>query len=141
LPWVERLFERFASMYGAKFLDLWRDMDIARVKDAWAEELAGLTVDEIKTGLAAMKTKPWPPTLPEFIVLCRPPRDARADWAEAVEQMRVRLKGQGGDRWSRPQVYWAAVAIGLHDLNQHTWEQIRARWENALASAKTDAVP
>lgn len=141
LPWVERLFERFAAMYGTKFLDLWRDMDVQAVKAAWAEDLAGMTVDEIKAGIDALKTKPWPPTLPEFIALCRPVLDPKVEWAEACEQMRIRLQGKGEDRWSRPQVYWAAVKIGQYDLERQPWEQIKARWIYSLDNAKADPLP
>lgn len=141
IAWIERLFERLSVMYGNKFIDLWRGLDLDSVKRAWAEDLAGLTTDELKRGLDACKREEWPPTLPQFINLCRPQRDTRADWAEACEQMRIRLKGQGGDTWSRPQVYWAAVAIGNFDLNQVPWEQIRPRWEKALADAKTGPIP
>lgn len=128
-------------MYGNKFLDLWRDLDLNKVKQAWAEDLAGFSANEIKTGLDVCRQKPWPPTLPEFMLLCRPPIDPRNDWQEACEQMRVRLLGKGEDRWSRPQVYWAAVTIGWHDLNQTTWEQIKTRWGTALKDAKSDPIP
>lgn len=139
--WIERLFERMAGLYGARFADAWRGVDPERVKRTWGEELAGFTGDEIARGVTALKTRDWPPTLPEFAKLCRPPSDARADWAEACEQMRIRLDGKGADVWSRPEVYWAAVAVGWHDLNSAAWEQIKTRWANALASAKTDPVP
>lgn len=138
--WIERLFERMEGYYGARFADQWRGIDPAAMKRCWADELGELTRDEIAAGVAALKTRDWPPTLPEFLKLCRPPTDARADWAEACEQMRVRVAG-GADRWSRPQVYWAAVAVGLHDLNGMAWEQIRVRWERALANAGGEAVP
>ncbi|WP_287995345.1 hypothetical protein [Acidiphilium sp.] len=55
--------------------------------------------------------------------------------------MAVRMRGQGEDRWSRPQVYWAAVAIGNYDLQTYGWEPIRHRWERALAMSKTDPIP
>ena len=109
--WIDRLFERLSAFYGNKFLDLWRNLDAQSVRRAWAEELAGFTPDELKRGLAACRAREWPPTLPEFMGLCRPSRDAKAEWAEACEQMRVRLQGKGADRWSRPEVYWAAIAI------------------------------
>lgn len=141
LSWIDRLFERFTAMYGNRFLDLWRDLDTQAIKRAWAEDLAGLTADEIKAGLLALRNKPWPPTLPEFITLCRPPIDPKADWVEACEQMRIRLQAKGEDRWSRPQVYWAAVKIGQYDLQNLTWEQVRARWEKALEEAKADGIP
>ena len=139
--WVDRLFEVFNARYGAKFADLWRDLDPGDLKLAWSEDLAGYSGDEIRRGLELSKTRTWPPTLPEFMLLCRPLADSRADWAEACEQMPVRLRGDGTDRWSRVEVYWAAVAIGNHDLQTLPWEQLRARWERALATAKTDPIP
>jgi hypothetical protein len=139
--WIERLFDRLIAMYGRKFLDLWSGLDLERVKLAWAEDLSGYTANELRAGIEACKGKPWPPTLPEFMTFCRPPIDAKVEWAEAVEQMRIRLGGQGGDKWSRNEVYWAAVAIGSFELNQASWEQIRARWEAAIRNAKSDPIP
>ena len=139
--WIERLFERMSGFYGARFADAWRGIEPEAMKRCWAEELAGYSGDEIATGVKALKTRDWPPTLPEFLKLCRPALDARTEWAEACEQMRIRLQGHGGDAWTRPQVYWAAVAIGWYDLNSTAWEQIKTRWTNALANAKADAIP
>lgn len=139
--WVERLFTRLATMYGNKFLDMWKGLDLQAVKTAWGEDLAGYTADELKRGLDWCKTKDWPPTLPAFMTACRPVMDEKTEWAEACEQMRIRLECKGGDVWSRPQVYWAAVAIGWYDLNSTSWEQIRARWSKAIADAKSDAIP
>lgn len=139
--WVDRLFEVFQARYGARFADQWRDLDPARLKLAWAEDLAGYTAEELRRGLDASKARAWPPTLPEFMLLCRPLADARGEWVEACEQMPVRLRGNGEDRWSRPEVYWAAVSIGNHDLQTLPWEQVRARWERALATAKADPIP
>lgn len=139
--WVERLFTRLATMYGNKFLDMWKGINLQAVKTAWGEDLAGYSGDELKRGIDWCKSQTWPPTLPEFMTACRPVADARTEWAEACEQMRIRLQGKGADHWSRQQVYWAAVAIGWYDLNSTAWEQIRTRWGNALANAKTDAIP
>lgn len=139
--WVERLFTRLATMYGNKFLDMWKGLDLQAVKQAWAEDLAGYSADELKRGLEWCKAQAWPPTLPEFMTACRPVLDAKSEWAEACDQMRIRLEGKGADTWSRPQVYWAAVAIGWYDLNSTAWEQIRSRWTKALADAKADPIP
>ena len=139
--WIDRLWQRFLLMYGNKFSDMWRDLDPAAVKRAWAEDLAGYTGAELKRGLEWCKTQKWPPTLPEFMTACRPVMDSRTEWAEACEQMRIRLEGRGADTWSRPQVYWAAVAIGWYDLNSTAWEQIRSRWTKALSDAKADPIP
>lgn len=139
--WTERLFTRLATMYGTKFLDMWKGLDLNAVKQAWAEDLAGYSADELKRGLEWCKTQDWPPTLPAFMTACRPVLDAKSEWAEACDQMRIRLEGRGNDRWTRPQVYWAAVAIGAFDMNNSSWDQISARWKAALATAKTDPIP
>ena len=71
--WIDRLFARLSSMYGTKLSDLWRGSDPHEVKAVWAEKLAGFydMPDCIKNALDACDDKPWPPTLPEFIALCR----------------------------------------------------------------------
>lgn len=139
--WVERIFQRMENFY----LSLWKDrfgtIPRDRVKQAWAEELAGYTAIEIKRGLDTCKTNKFPPSLPEFLNACRPQADTKSDWAEACEQMRIRLQGHGADVWSRPQVYWAAVLIGWHDLNLTPWEQIKQRWANALEKSRSDPIP
>lgn len=139
--WVERIFQRMENYY----LSLWKDrfgtFSRERVKQAWAEELAGYSAQEIKRGLDAAKGMKFPPTLPEFLTACRPPLDAKTSWAEACEQMRIRLQGKGEDRWSNPKIYWAAVKVGAYDLNSLSWDQIRTRWNVAMAEAKDDAVP
>ena len=139
--WAERIFQRMENFYLSKWVDSFGSIPRERVKQAWAEELAGYQAAEIKRGLESCRTRQWPPTLPEFLMLCRPVLDAKTEWAEACEQMRIRLDGKGGDTWTRPQVYWAAVSIGWYDLNSTAWEQIRTRWINALANAKHDAIP
>lgn len=139
--WIDRLWQRFLLMYGNKFTDMWRDLDPDAVKRAWAEDLAGYRGDELKRGLEWCKTQKWPPTLPEFMTACRPVMDAKTEWAEACEQMRIRLEGRGSDTWSRPQVYWAAVAIGWYDLNGTPWEKMQSRWNAAIGKARPDPIP
>lgn len=139
--WIDRIWQRFFMMYGNKFADMWRGLEPDAVKRAWAEDLAGYSAEEIKRGIDWCKSQDWPPTLPAFMAACRPVMGARTEWAEACEQMRIRLEGKGADVWSRPQVYWAAVSVGWYDLNNTAWEQIKARWENALENAKSDPIP
>lgn len=127
--WIERLWDRLKTMYGAKFIDLWRDVDPIQLKQAWAEEFAGYTANEIKRGLEACKIRPFPPTLPELLTLCRPAMTAESAFYEAVEQIRRRPDGR--DKWSHPAVYWAAVKIGAHDLQNMPWPSIKGRWTAA----------
>lgn len=137
----EQIFRFLEDRYGAKFIDSLGGLPRERVLLAWREELIGYTPREIKRGLNACRSRAWPPTCMEFLLLCRPVADAKGEWVEAREQMAVRMRGLGGDVWSRPQVYWAAAAIGGFDLQTQGWEPIRTRWEYALANAKSDPIP
>lgn len=128
--WIDRLFGRFSAMYGSKFADLWRGCNLADVKALWADELGAMSRDELATGAAACKTRDWPPTLPEFLKLCRPPIDFESAYLEAVEQMRRRETGD--DKWSQPAIYWAAVTIGSWDLRNATWGAIKHRWSRVF---------
>lgn len=71
--WIERLFNRLSALYGSKFADLWRGTDLENVKRTWAEKLGGFAdrPEIIRYALDACDDRPWPPTLPEFIGLCR----------------------------------------------------------------------
>lgn len=71
--WIEGLFDRMAAMYGSKFADLWRGTEPAKVRAMWAEKLAGFADQPkaIKAALDALDERPFPPTLPEFLQLCR----------------------------------------------------------------------
>lgn len=128
--WVERLFARLSAMYGARFADMWSGLDMAKVKAAWAEDLGDLTLDEVTRGVSACKLRDWPPTLPEFLSLCRPSLDPESAFSEAVQQMA--LRDQGRDRWSHPAIYWAAVTIGAFDLRNMAWSAIKPRWSRVL---------
>lgn len=141
--WIEYIFNWMEKRY----LNKWRDglgaIPRDEMKDAWAEDLAGCNRDELRNGLAVckQKSKIFPPNSLEFLDYCRPQSDTKADWAEAREQMRIRLQGRGSDVWSRPQVYWAAAAVGWYDLHLMPWEQIKTRWDEALTAAKGDEIP
>ena len=120
--WVERLFTKMVSFYGARFADAWRGVDVAQVKADWAEELADYGVDEIRRSIARLRDRPFPPTLPEFLLLCRPKPDPQAAHAEACRLI-GRLEG-----WSDCAVFWAAREIGYFDLKTLAYERLRGRW-------------
>lgn len=71
--WIERIFKKMSVNYGSKFADLWRGTDPVDMKNEWAYKLAGFAdmPKEIKEALDALDDKPYPPTLPEFLALCR----------------------------------------------------------------------
>lgn len=148
--WVDRLFARLSAMYGARFADMWGGLRQDAVKAVWAEDLADLTTEEVARGVDLCRSAKFPPTLPEFRAMCRPPVDAEAAFVEAVTQMA--LREQGIDRWSHPAIFWAATTVGSFDLRNASWSAIKARWARLLQAefakgewpdvpARRDALP
>ncbi|WP_338618167.1 hypothetical protein [Pigmentiphaga sp. CHJ604] len=117
--------------YGGKFVQLWGDISNAKLLEHLALRLAGYTAGEVRRGIQACATRPFPPTIPEFLVLCRPPVEPEAAFHEAVTGMQARKHGELG-YWSHPAIYWAAVRIGMHDLLANGYPALKGRWENAL---------
>lgn len=134
LAGVEALFSEFEALYGSRFADMWRHTDVAHVKSLWAKALAGLTGREIRAGLAACGSRPWPPSLPEFMTLCRPEADAEKAFALAQEQVSRRSAGE--DVWPDRAVYWAAVAFGFYDLRSMSWATAKNRWSRVWAEKR-----
>lgn len=128
--WVESLFARMEAMYGSKFLDMWRGADIGLVKTMWGDEMGKLSGEELKRGYSALMAQDWPPSLPAFVKLCRPPIDPMKAYYEAVAGTQARSNGEAGT-WSHPAIYWAAMPLSF-DLGTQTYSQIKARWERAL---------
>lgn len=71
--WIEKIFQKFEDYYGAKWAAQYGNFPRERVKGTWAEELAGFATKPecISQALTAQKSSPFPPTLPEFLGLCR----------------------------------------------------------------------
>jgi hypothetical protein len=71
--WIEKLFQKFEDFYGAKWAAQYGDFPRDRVKRTWAEELGGFAdmPGAIAGAISAQKSGPFPPTLPEFLSLCR----------------------------------------------------------------------
>lgn len=131
-PWIKKLFQRLTAMYGSKLPQMWGGVPEEAVHAVWAEDLAGFSGDEIAVGLQACKQRDWPPTLPEFLKLCRPWMAPEVAYHEAVHGMTARQRGQMGS-WSHPAVYWAAIGVSTVDLLGSTYGQIKARWEKTLS--------
>jgi hypothetical protein len=73
--WIDRLFLRLSGMYGNRFADMWRGIEIAEVKLCWSQELAEFRGETIGNAIKLLVNNKFPPTLPEFIQHCI---DARA---------------------------------------------------------------
>lgn len=144
---VEIIWDWLTKRYGAVFLDMWSwsdDAGLQEIKQAWSEELAGFTEQELRTGLIGCKRYcEMPPTLPKFMRLCRPPVEYESMFYEAVKCMARR--GTGLEKWPSKAVYWAAVKIGAFDLKNGSWATLQKRWVSALdemlASADLPEIP
>lgn len=133
LSWVESLFGRMSAMYGKKFSDMWQGSDISTVKAIWAEEMGKLSNEELKRGYGALMTRDWPPSLPEYVKMCKPSIDPMNAYQEAVSGLQARSNGKQG-KWSHPAIYWAAVPMA-YDLSSQTYAQMKMRWDRALANS------
>lgn len=140
LSWIEALFEKMSLNYGAKFADQWRGVDPEALKRHWAEKLGGYGREEIARGVNSLDTRDWPPTMPEFLKLCRPPISPDAAYHEACMQYPLWVEGKEF-RFSRLEIFWAAKSIGIFDLRNLRYDQIKGRWAQALEDAARDPIP
>lgn len=69
---ILRLFQRFNSIYGKHWADLWKDAQLDEVVNDWAEYLDGVNPYTMKDAIdhCANHLK-FPPTLPEFKMICK----------------------------------------------------------------------
>lgn len=82
--WVATLFEKMTRMWGNRFLDAWRDVDLEGVMQEWGSGLKKLSNGELKAGVGALMTLKYPPSLPEFYALCKQMRLAEAQPNQAL---------------------------------------------------------
>ena len=123
---VERIFKRMAEIYGARFADMWDGVtDFDSVKAEWGDALTGYTVEEIKLGVESCRRRAWPPTLPEFLAMCRPPPDYERLYRQAADAIHTR-------RWPSRLCYWAAQSFGVVDLRVMTYKVAAARWRRCV---------
>lgn len=135
MPWIERLFSRLHGFYAAKFAEQWKGADIGMVKALWAEELGGYSPAEIAAGLEGCRKRDWPPTLPEFLKLCRPPLNHTMLWYEAQTAARERDQGKVGT-WSAPWVF-AAFREMAFEVRSGEFGKHGERWRFELERAKS----
>jgi len=130
--WVKALFAKLSARYGTLFADRYAGVPQDVLIAEWGAELAGFTGEDIRRGLDGCRELKFPPTLPEFITLCRPPIEPHTAFMEAMRNMRERDFGKN-PAWSHPAIYWATVEVTYYDMRQSTYSTIKARWERALA--------
>lgn len=129
---VERLFSRFVSLYGSqKVGSMWADADLSEVKALWAQQLTRYKPATIGLALQNLMASgnEWPPTLPEFMEMCRQASIAREQHSPAVmlpaqrarpevvrshiEQVTSAVSKRRGSR------DWARKIIARHESGEH----------------------
>jgi hypothetical protein len=71
-PLIDLLFQRFATLYGSRWLDMWRGIPVDQVKATWSDLLVGCTAEDVRRALTHVQThNPYPPSGPEFAMLVR----------------------------------------------------------------------
>ena len=118
-------------LYGAKFAQQWQGLSPRELREAWDKHLADMTEREVRAGLVACLSREWPPSLPEFLKLCRPWMNPEVAFHDAVVGMAARRRGEMGV-WFHPAIYWAAVTVGTHDILNATYGHIKGRWDRAF---------
>ena len=134
---MDGLIDYLAVMYGARFVDAYRGTSPEALRAVWRHELQGYTGEELQRGLTGCRLLKFPPTLPEFLALCRPPIDCEAAFYEAGQQL-ARRSADGSDVWSHPAVYHAAVALSFELRQGMPYAALRTRWAVALTQAERD---
>jgi hypothetical protein len=66
------LWRKMMNVYGARFLDMWEGVDVAEMQATWTDAMRGTTREALQRGVSALWHTKRPPTLPEFLELCRP---------------------------------------------------------------------
>ncbi len=125
--WVERIFQRMQGLYGSLWVDRWRsgetverngrqfDRGLLNAKATWAQELGGFSGqhERIARALESCRHRSMPPTLPEFLDLCRqqvaeqtlslppPTQDAERRQRNIEQATAVKIGGDVGKDWAR----------------------------------------
>jgi hypothetical protein len=142
--WIDALFAKMSTYYGNKFADMWRDGNMQAIKAVWFEECLKLSREDFTRGANALMSQEWPPTLPQFISLCKVKINALSGYYEAINGLAARERGEIGE-WSHPAIFWASVKVGAFDLKNQGYAAIKGRWEAAfeeeMAKGQWAAIP
>ena len=67
---MDFLWGRMTEIYGHK----WTSSYGTKPTDVWSKQLSALSRDDLKRGVTVCMTngEAWPPSLPEFLAMCRP---------------------------------------------------------------------
>jgi len=136
--WVEKFFGNLTMLYGNRMEKMWQGLDRNQVMAFWHQKLDGYSRDEFTRGVKAVDSLEYPPTLPQFLNLCRPPVDPVKAYHEAVKGVQDRRNGRRGE-WSHPAIFWTAASMA-HDLLNMGYQQVKPHFEKRLADELSKTV-
>ncbi len=121
------VFAKLRAIWGTRFIALWRGAELDEVLATWDEALRGVSRDRIARALIDCQNADKPPTLPEFLALCRAqhapdeaPRQLmftgapteREQARENLRRIRRMLAEIGRGRAARDPMFWAKHPMG-----------------------------
>lgn len=140
---VKKILGRQRAYFGAKFNAQWQGFEPEELINCWESELRRYTKQELARGFEALRGLKFPPTLPEFMQLCRPSIDATNAYYEALKGVQDRTQGRKGD-WSHPAIFWASARMASDLLNK-TYASIKDQWkaelDKELEKTEWDEIP
>jgi hypothetical protein len=143
---IERLYSRMCRIYLTKWTHSFKggDNDVARWALEWSQEFArhGIAPQMVLAAVERCVTEyvDWPPSLPQFIAMCRPAIDYEQAFHDAVRLMHKRLTNDPKDPacWPHPAIYWAALDFGQFELRNVSYGQAAKRWQKLLDNRLRD---
>ena len=159
--WVSKIFRECQGHYGSRWLDMWRtgqtlpdgtDVGLQNAMEKWGERLAGF-IDRPEALRKAMQSLPiHPPTLPEFIALCRqqsitlqdslppPTPDADKRMRNIEQATAVKVGTNGGKAWAeRLRTRYLAGERLLPIQVQLASEALEEVWEGGAVKGRAPA--
>lgn len=127
---VEHILQEMMFLYGKRFEQQWGNQVFPDMVAYWQKKLSGFSRDELARGYKALETLKYPPTLPEFMQLCRPPVEPVKAYHEAVKGVQDRRNGEMG-QWSHPAIFWTAASM-TYELLNNSYQQVKPHFEKRL---------
>jgi hypothetical protein len=126
---MDHLFNRLDGAYQNR----WRaafsgENAIANWRETWAESFDDERIKpaDIATAIKAVTRKyDWPPSLAEFLKLCRPAPEYELLHRDAVKAMRT-------GEWDSPLLYWATQKTGGFEMRSEPYKRTEKIWKSAI---------
>lgn len=117
------LFKVFARRFSHKWEKTNND---AKARSVWLEDLRcnGVTDEMINTGIMKSSALDWPPSVGEFIKLCKP-----SDEDLGIPGADEAYKAAATGNWRLHPIVWhAAQKVGTYELRNHAEANVRPRF-------------